>query len=231
MAKAIYIGVSSKARKVSNAYIGVSGTARKIKNAYIGVNGTARLFYSKENPYKNIAVGDTFTFNNSTFLAVHKDTDNNILYACLQKIYSTMVGSSYNSGYGLSNMYKACKSYASSMNATDLAYCKEITCNDGSNSYYSSTTCKVWLPDNSTARSISCLSYFKTVSNRIAYYGSYTYGWWLGTVEVYTDDDDDDDYYASIVTLNGYYSSCHISDTNYSFGFRPFVAIDLSLEL
>lgn len=46
MAKAAYIGVSSKARKVKNLYVGVNGVAKKVKKAYIGVNGVAKLFYS-----------------------------------------------------------------------------------------------------------------------------------------------------------------------------------------
>lgn len=47
MAKGMYLGVSSKARKGKKAYIGVSGKARKIKKMYIGdANGKARLFWS-----------------------------------------------------------------------------------------------------------------------------------------------------------------------------------------
>ena len=46
MAKGLYIGVSSKARKGKKAYIGVGGVARKIKKMYIGVGGKARLCWS-----------------------------------------------------------------------------------------------------------------------------------------------------------------------------------------
>ena len=46
MAKNIYIGESSVARKVKKAYIGINGVARKIKKMYIGVAGIARLFFS-----------------------------------------------------------------------------------------------------------------------------------------------------------------------------------------
>lgn len=45
MAKGMYIGVDSKARKAKKMYIGVDGKARKIKKMYIGVDGKARLFY------------------------------------------------------------------------------------------------------------------------------------------------------------------------------------------
>ena len=45
MAKAVYIGVDNRARKVSKGYIGVDGIAREIKKGYIGVNGVAQLFY------------------------------------------------------------------------------------------------------------------------------------------------------------------------------------------
>lgn len=48
MAKAVYVGVGSKARKMKKAYIGIGGTARKVKKMYIGVGGKARLCYSAE---------------------------------------------------------------------------------------------------------------------------------------------------------------------------------------
>lgn len=49
MAKAVYVGVDSKARKMKKAYIGISGTARKVKKMYIGdSSGKARLCYSAE---------------------------------------------------------------------------------------------------------------------------------------------------------------------------------------
>ena len=32
MAKAVYVGVNSKARKMKKAYIGIGGKARKVKN-------------------------------------------------------------------------------------------------------------------------------------------------------------------------------------------------------
>ena len=48
MAKAVYVGVNSKARKMKKAYIGIGGTARKVKKMYIGVGGKARLCYSAE---------------------------------------------------------------------------------------------------------------------------------------------------------------------------------------
>ena len=49
MAKAVYVGVDSKARKMKKAYVGIGGTARKIKKMYIGdSSGKARLCYSAE---------------------------------------------------------------------------------------------------------------------------------------------------------------------------------------
>lgn len=49
MAKAIYVGVDSKARKMKKAYIGIGGKARKVKKMYIGdSSGKARLCYSAE---------------------------------------------------------------------------------------------------------------------------------------------------------------------------------------
>lgn len=46
MAKGIYAGTESLARKVKKMYVGVDGKARKVKKGYIGVGGLARLFFS-----------------------------------------------------------------------------------------------------------------------------------------------------------------------------------------
>lgn len=46
MAKVLYTGISSKARKVKKLFIGIDGKARKVKKAYIGVGNKARLFFS-----------------------------------------------------------------------------------------------------------------------------------------------------------------------------------------
>ena len=43
MAKAVYVGVNSKARKMKKAYVGIGGKARKVKKMYIGVGGKAVL--------------------------------------------------------------------------------------------------------------------------------------------------------------------------------------------
>lgn len=48
MAKGIYVGIDSKARKVKKAYVGVDNKARKVKKGYIGVAGIARPFFSSE---------------------------------------------------------------------------------------------------------------------------------------------------------------------------------------
>ena len=49
MAKAVYVGVGSKARKMKKAYVGIGGKARKVKKMYIGdSSGKARLCYSAE---------------------------------------------------------------------------------------------------------------------------------------------------------------------------------------
>lgn len=48
MAKVIYTGISSKARKIKTCYVGVSSKARKITKAYVGVNNVARLCYASD---------------------------------------------------------------------------------------------------------------------------------------------------------------------------------------
>ena len=49
MAKAAYIGVDGRARKIRKMYVGVDGAARRVKRGYIGVGGVAiPLFISGE---------------------------------------------------------------------------------------------------------------------------------------------------------------------------------------
>ena len=51
MAKKIYVGVSSKARKVKAMYVGVNSKARRITKAYVGVGGIARKIWPSEFSY------------------------------------------------------------------------------------------------------------------------------------------------------------------------------------
>lgn len=46
MAKKIYIGANSVAKKIKKAYIGIDSETKQIKKAYIGVNGVAKLCFS-----------------------------------------------------------------------------------------------------------------------------------------------------------------------------------------
>lgn len=49
MAKNIYVGIDSKARKTKKIYVGIDGKARKAKKVYIGdTNGKARLAWSAD---------------------------------------------------------------------------------------------------------------------------------------------------------------------------------------
>lgn len=69
MAKGIYIGANSLARKVKKAYFGVNNVARKIKKIYIGVGGVAKLSYNADSlPESNIMLYGTnkiFYLNNN----------------------------------------------------------------------------------------------------------------------------------------------------------------------
>ena len=56
MAKNIYVGVGSKARKVKALYVGVGGKARKVKKVYVGVGGKARLVYQSYIPVTGISI-------------------------------------------------------------------------------------------------------------------------------------------------------------------------------
>lgn len=51
MAKAGYVGIGGKARKLKKLYLGVAGKARKLKKMYVGIGGKARLWWSGNTPY------------------------------------------------------------------------------------------------------------------------------------------------------------------------------------
>ena len=53
MAKAAYVGISNKARRITDMYVGVNNVARKVKKAYVGVSGVARLFFKHMNNGKS----------------------------------------------------------------------------------------------------------------------------------------------------------------------------------
>lgn len=57
MAKEIYVGIDSKARKARSLYVGVGGVARQVKKIYVGVDGKARLAWNID------GVPDLFTAN------------------------------------------------------------------------------------------------------------------------------------------------------------------------
>ena len=46
MAKAMHVGVSGVARKVSKPFVGVDNVTRKVKKGYVGVSGVAREYYA-----------------------------------------------------------------------------------------------------------------------------------------------------------------------------------------
>ena len=87
MAKVIYTGVSSKARKIKACYVGVSSKARKIKKAYVGISNKARLCYSSGPTF---VIGQTIVLDNYTWLPVHVFSANsNYVALLLNEIYST----------------------------------------------------------------------------------------------------------------------------------------------
>lgn len=66
MAKGIYVGVDSKARKVKKAYVGVDSKARKVKKGYIGVGGIARLFFASEPELSYYGKADNLSLSRQT---------------------------------------------------------------------------------------------------------------------------------------------------------------------
>lgn len=84
MAKTIYTGVSSVARKVKQPYFGVAGVARKVKNGYKGVGGVARHFYQSGITLGELPVGTTVktTYGGSPteFIIVHQGNPRSSCY-------------------------------------------------------------------------------------------------------------------------------------------------------
>lgn len=109
MAKGIYVGVDSKARKVTKAYIGVDNKARKVKKGYIGVAGVARPFFSAERK--------VMYYGKATDLSAGKyfpPTANAGDYAVIGPVGSPFGVDAYNSSLVRSNPANA--SYQSSWN-------------------------------------------------------------------------------------------------------------------
>lgn len=69
MATGVYVGVSGKARKISNIYVGVNGTARKVVKGYVGVNGVARKFFeaAPDSVWTVVDYAPSFTPNGIAF--------------------------------------------------------------------------------------------------------------------------------------------------------------------
>lgn len=98
MAKGIYIGVNSLARKVKKAYFGVNNVARKIKKIYIGVGGVAKLVYGSEPSVISTSLIIGASSNDSassyTHAAFYGDFDTiNFLNTSLVKSIGTLNGS------------------------------------------------------------------------------------------------------------------------------------------
>ena len=82
MAKGMFFGIDSKARKSKRGYIGINGVARKIKKVYFGVDGKARLAWSGLENMNYVIMGHAYNSSNSNktdaFLAYER-TDNTSL--------------------------------------------------------------------------------------------------------------------------------------------------------
>ena len=93
MAKGIYIGVNSLAKKIKNIYVGVDNVARKVKKAYVGVNNVARLVYNADSlPESNIMLYGTsknfYLNNNKNYLlstnSITKYSNGNVITENMQ---------------------------------------------------------------------------------------------------------------------------------------------------
>lgn len=67
MAKGMFFGVSSLARKAKKGYVGINGIARKIKKIYIGVDGKARLAWSGIDNMNYVIMGHTYNSDNGNY--------------------------------------------------------------------------------------------------------------------------------------------------------------------
>ena len=97
MAKVVYTGVSSKARKCKALYVGVSNKARKIKKGYVGVSNKARLFYTSDIIYiwdvYDYTSTTTYSFSTPTTISGAIDSYNNrgLTYYSVEIVSSTTI--------------------------------------------------------------------------------------------------------------------------------------------
>ena len=96
MAKAAYVGVNGKARKIKAGYVGINGVAHKLKKAYVGdENGKARLCWSGEQGWVQCAspISAAWTsvcYGNSKFVAIAKNS-NNLIYSVDAKTWTNIL--------------------------------------------------------------------------------------------------------------------------------------------
>ena len=133
MAKGMYLGVSSKARKAKKAYIGIGGVARKIKKMYIGVGGKAKLAWSSGADGNILVLGwgssgsgssRTYNCNNYKASTIHYTKDSDFTLAS-------------NSPTGVKNAFYdiAYDSYNNRYIARDSSYGNYYTMNKNSNTW------------------------------------------------------------------------------------------------
>lgn len=139
MAKVIYTGVSSKARKIKACYIGVSNKARKIKKGYIGVNNIARLCYSSGYMWARYTLASTGkvsltkVVSNASGYRFAKDN--------LQSFYECVVTGNDSSGYTLKTsstpeFNKRAKAVTTSGASSNSYYQVPKNCGVVTNTYY-----------------------------------------------------------------------------------------------
>ena len=108
MAKAAYIGVDNKARKISKGYIGVDGVAREISKGYVGVNGVAQLFYEANSFELPTYTGQYVISGDKTKGSIQLLTSGTLtLHPATYDIFCVGGGASggFPSSRGLSNVY------------------------------------------------------------------------------------------------------------------------------
>ena len=132
MAKAVYVGVDSKARKMKKAYIGIGGTARKVKKMYIGdSSGKARLCYSAELEYVGTATALSKARNSLSAASV----GGHAIFAGGQTSHNT--GSSYVDAYDSSLVRTSATSLNSSRGGLGSATVGSHALFAGGGIYYS----------------------------------------------------------------------------------------------
>lgn len=197
-----YLGVDNTARKVKELYVGVGNTARVVQKAYIGVGNVARLWYTRGTQLGSLAVGSIVKIKVNgaakDFIIVHQGLPSSAYDASCNGVWVVMKGIYTTSTFGNNNSYKGSDIHTylngTFYNLIDfkirvaIKQVKIPYTNSSIQSGANGLSTKVFLLSGTEVgfsgvsymfNEGAKLSYFDSVSKRVAYNGSRAAVWWL----------------------------------------------------